>query len=258
MARDGIAGGAGVEEDGQVTAVDGPAQRRDGDVAYGILTTMPAARSPSAPRIPPELEVLSAADVKPEDRLEAVELRAADDATLNAPGVTLDGGRVSGRLGGARLAGLHLRDAEVHEADLANADLRGAGLNDVTVRGGRLTGVRLQEASLRDVTFVDCRADLLVLASARLQRVCFTGCDLREATFEDCALQDICFTACDLSGATFTRARLQRVELVGCTLDGVRSLADLRGAAMPWPDVVANAGALAAALGIEVLHEDEG
>jgi hypothetical protein len=53
------------------------------------------------------------------------------------------------------------------------------------------------------------------------------------------------------------QARLLRVELDGCRLDGLRSIADLRGAAMPWPDVVAGAGAFAAALGIAVLEDEE-
>ena len=46
------------------------------------------------------------------------------------------------------------------------------------------------------------------------------------------------------------------IELRGCALDGVSGLERLRGAAMPWADVVGNAGAFAAALGIRVLGED--
>ena len=40
-------------------------------------------------------------------------------------------------------------------------------------------------------------------------------------------------------------------------LEGVRSIADLKGAAMPWSDIVGHAGAFAAALGIGVLSTDE-
>jgi hypothetical protein len=53
------------------------------------------------------------------------------------------------------------------------------------------------------------------------------------------------------------QAQLQRVELEGCRLDGLRSFADLRGAAMPWPDVVAGAGAFASALGIAILEDKD-
>jgi hypothetical protein len=52
------------------------------------------------------------------------------------------------------------------------------------------------------------------------------------------------------------QARRQRVELHGCRLDGLRSIVDLRGAAMPWPDVVAGAGTFAAALGIAIVDDE--
>jgi len=52
-------------------------------------------------------------------------------------------------------------------------------------------------------------------------------------------------------------AAVDEVELRGCTLDGIAGLERLRGAAMPWADVVGNAGLLAAALGIRVLDAGE-
>ena len=61
----------------------------------------------------------------------------------------------------------------------------------------------------------------------------------------------------DLSGAALGQARLQRVELDGCRLDGLRSIADLRGATMPWSDIVGQAGTFAAALGIGVIAAGE-
>jgi len=51
--------------------------------------------------------------------------------------------------------------------------------------------------------------------------------------------------------------RIDRCELRGCTLDGLAGLERLRGAAMPWPDIVGHAGLFAAALGIRALDEDE-
>jgi uncharacterized protein YjbI with pentapeptide repeats len=75
-----------------------------------------------------------------------------------------------------------------------------------------------------------------------------TGVRLDAVRFEDCDL-----TEADLSGA-----RLHRCELRGCRIDGLRAMDRLRGAAMPWPDVVAAAGAFAAALGVRVLDEDAG
>ena len=64
------------------------------------------------------------------------------------------------------------------------------------------------------------------------------------------------FDRCDLSEADLTGARFERSELRGCTLDGVRGGASLRGAAMPWSDILAAAGTFADALGIRILEAD--
>ena len=65
------------------------------------------------------------------------------------------------------------------------------------------------------------------------------------------------FDRCDLSDADLTAVRIDRCELRGCTLDGIAGLERLRGAAMPWADVVGNAGLLATALGIRILDAGE-
>jgi hypothetical protein len=41
----------------------------------------------------------------------------------------------------------------------------------------------------------------------------------------------------------------------GSTLDGLAGIESLRGLSMPWPDLVASAGALAGALGIGVVED---
>jgi uncharacterized protein YjbI with pentapeptide repeats len=64
------------------------------------------------------------------------------------------------------------------------------------------------------------------------------------------------FDACDLTGSDLTGVRLDGCELRSCTLDGLTGLERLRGAAMPWADVVANATLLAVALGIRVLDDE--
>jgi uncharacterized protein YjbI with pentapeptide repeats len=97
--------------------------------------------------------------------------------------------------------------------------------------------------------------DLASLASARLFAVVFADCDLSEAVFDEAVLRDVVFERCVLAGASLHRARLRDVELHGCDLTGLRTIEDLRGAAMPWPDLVANSGRLAAALGLEVLED---
>ena len=76
--------------------------------------------------------------------------------------------------------------------------------------------------------------------------------DFREALF-----RSVRFERCDLTDGDLAGVRIDRCELHGCTLDGLAALERLRGAAMPWADVVGNAGLLAAALGIRVLEDEE-
>ena len=158
-------------------------------------------------------------------------------------------------LAGRRHPGLQIRDCALAGADLANLHARGAMLHRDSFDGCRLTGATLTEGSLQDLAFADCRADLVAFAAARIDRVTFVDCDLREASFDEAHLRDVRFERCELAGSSFARTRLQRVELLGCDLERVQSVADLRGATMRWGDIVANAGALAAAAGIGVVEE---
>ena len=67
------------------------------------------------------------------------------------------------------------------------------------------------------------------------------------------SLKDVVFERCQLREATFSSATLQRVELRGCDLAGLRGAESLRGARMPWNDVLENAPLFAAAVGIEIV-----
>jgi uncharacterized protein YjbI with pentapeptide repeats len=205
-------------------------------------------RPPLAPRVPEALEPIGPAGLQDEGRYEAVELTG--EGALAVRHLTLAECRLRGTLGGSRLGDLHLGDAAVAGADLANLEAAKAALRRSGFDQARLTGATFTEASLRDVTFTGCRMDLLSLAAARLERVVFADCDLREASFAEAVLRDVRFERCDLGGADLARVRLQRVVLAGCRLEGIHSVGDLRGATMPWPDIVANAGLFAAAAGI--------
>ena len=218
--------------------------------------------TPKAPLAPALSEPLTARDLAAlwlddEDRLERVELTGSAAPDLRARNVTIEEARIRGSLAGARLHDLHLHDAELLGADLANVDLRGAHLSRLTVRDARLTGAQLVEATLQDVTLVDCRLDFAVLAGARLDRVSLQGCVLTEATLEQAQLRDVRLDGCDLTRASLGQSQHTRVELRGCRLTEVRALSDLRGAALPYPDLVDQAANLAAALGIRVATEPD-
>ena len=217
-----------------------------------------AARAPQACALPGELATLDATTLVWEDEaaFEAVELIGTAPAGVTARHLKLAGSRIRATLGSAKLGGLHLVNAEIRGADLANVAMAGAGLQRTRIAGTRMTGATLSGASLRDVALADTRLDLASFAEARLDRVAFAGCDLREASFSEARLRDVRFERCDLSGAEFPRAAVQRVEFARCELTGLRAISDLRGATLPWPDIVGNAGLFAAALGIGVIDDE--
>jgi uncharacterized protein YjbI with pentapeptide repeats len=76
-------------------------------------------------------------------------------------------------------------------------------------------------------------------------------CDLHGAT-----LTDVLFERCDLHEASLSAVRLQRVELRSCDLTGIRGAEALRGARMPWNDVLQNAVLFASLAGIEIVVDD--
>jgi uncharacterized protein YjbI with pentapeptide repeats len=144
-------------------------------------------------------------------------------------------------------------DAVAADADWANRQARGLTVRRAEWRRCRLTGTELAEAALSDLTLEECRLDLAGLRMAKLERVVFRDCRLTECDLYEAELRDVLFVRCDLREATLTGLHLTRVELRGCRLDGIRGLASLAGARMPWSDVVENGHLFAAALGVEIL-----
>lgn len=146
-----------------------------------------------------------------------------------------------------------LTDAAAVDLDWANRKARRLSLQRVEARRCRLTGSELAEAALTDVTFADCRLDLVGLRMGTLERVVFRNCRMAECDFYAASLIDVLFERCELRQATLSGARLKRVELRGCDLSGLRGVEALRGARMPWNDVLENAPLFAAAVGVEII-----
>jgi uncharacterized protein YjbI with pentapeptide repeats len=184
-------------------------------------------------------------------RLEDETAGALEDATLEQARL------VDADLSGDRLKGLRLIDVAIERGNLANLVAPEPVLRRVTVTGARLTGVQWTRGSITDVAFRDCRIDLATFAGSTLERVTFVGCLLAQAEFRDALLRSVRFEHCDLSEADLGGLRIDGCELRSCTLDGLAGAERLRGAALPWHDVVGNAGLFAAALGIRVLDEDD-
>jgi len=139
-------------------------------------------------------------------------------------------------------------DAVAFDVDWVNRRARGVVLRRVEVRRCRLSGAELAEAELSDVTFEDCRLDLTGLRRAKLARVAFRDCRMAECDLYEASLTDVLFDRCELREAIFTGVSLKRVELRGCDLTGLSGVEDLRGARLPWDDLMQNAALFAVEL----------
>lgn len=139
------------------------------------------------------------------------------------------------------------------DRDWANERAPRLSAERVELRRCRLTGAELAESTLRDVTFDECRIDLAGLRHARLERVVFRDCRMGECDFYGATLKDVLFERCELREATLSAVKLERVELRGCDLTAARGAEALRGARMPWHDVIENAALFASIAGIEII-----
>lgn len=148
---------------------------------------------------------------------------------------------------------LRLRDVVLSDCDLSNIEgHEGAGLTRIVVRDSRMIGIALSGGKLRDVALSDCMLSLASFAFAELRDVIFERVNLREASFMNARLEGVSFLDCQLEGVDFRGVALKRCLMRGSSLEGVLGVESLRGLRMPWNDVLASVGALAAAAGIEI------
>jgi uncharacterized protein YjbI with pentapeptide repeats len=158
-------------------------------------------------------------------------------------------------LSGQTIRGWQLVDVAIERGNLANLAAPECTLRRVAVSGARMTGVQWTRGSIADAVFRDCRIDLATFAGTTFERVRFEGCMLQQAEFREALLRSVRFEHCDLTEADLTGLRIDGCELHSCTLDGLAGAERLRGAAMPWGDIVGHAGLFASALGIRLLDE---
>jgi uncharacterized protein YjbI with pentapeptide repeats len=148
--------------------------------------------------------------------------------------------------------GLTLADVIMRDCGMSNVDGREGRLTRVEVHRSQLVGFGLSRGDVRDLRVVDSSLQLASFASATLRNVVFERANLAEASFMHARLESVAFVDCRLAGADFRHVKLAGCVLRGASLEGVLGVESLRGLRMPWPDVLGSAGALAAALGIDV------
>jgi uncharacterized protein YjbI with pentapeptide repeats len=140
----------------------------------------------------------------------------------------------------------------MRDCGMSNVDGREGRLTRVELHRSQLVGFGLSRGDVRDVRVVDSSLQLASFASATLRNVVFERVNLTEASFMHARLESVAFVDCRLSGADFRHVTLAGCSIRGASLDGVLGVESLRGLRMRWPDLVASAGALAVALGIDI------
>jgi uncharacterized protein YjbI with pentapeptide repeats len=227
-------------------------------VTDGRRSTSERPRVPSPPDLP---DVLSSTRDIPAE-LRAIEVReqhwvGSDLSGREATSLQLIESRLDEvDLPGAILRRVSVRDTVVDGGNWANADASEATLTRVEIRGLRLTGALFVGAKIKDATFVECRLDLSSFRFAELDGVRFENCRIEEADLYQATLTSIAFSTCDLTKASLAKATFHRSEMRDCELNGIGNPEQLRGVAMPWPDIVRSAAVLALGVGVRILDDD--
>lgn len=210
-----------------------------------------------APPAPPELPELLArelpGDGDPDELVVCEALVEHSGGALTPRSVRVEESALHGvTIGAGTLTELVLRDARLTGCDLSNVIARRGEIRRAELTNARLVGFALGEGAIEDLRVTGGTMMLASLAQTTLRRVVFSDVNLREASFANARLVAVSFEDCDLRGADFRGVSLVDCSMRGTSLDGIAGVESLRGLTMPWPDLVASAGALAAALGISV------
>jgi uncharacterized protein YjbI with pentapeptide repeats len=217
------------------------------------LSTKPP-RRPDQPDLPGEVRPATLCRALDQLALEGSSLERADFSGQSASDVRLEQCRLAHvDLTSTDLSRALLRDAVIVAGSWANVRTQEMRLRRVAFKGVRMTGANLSSASLEDVSFSDCRIDLGSFRFAKLTRVCFQRCRLDEIDFCGAELLSVTFIDCALIKAMWADATLTRCEMRGSDISGAGNPERLRGVRMPWADVLASAGELAAAAGVEIV-----
>jgi len=123
----------------------------------------------------------------------------------------------NGLLGGARLQGVNLSQANLKGAFLAGANLQDAKLREANLKGADLAGGNLKDADLREANLKG--ADLW---GANLKGADLTQANLRGSNLGQVNLQDACLVGANLEGTHVTgikfnrRARYEGIRVATC------------------------------------------
>jgi uncharacterized protein YjbI with pentapeptide repeats len=205
----------------------------------------------------PELEPLELTTEGPADAVFISGARvAATEAPVRAGRLRIRESELRGvTFEAANAPGLELIDVVMRDCGLSNVDGREGVIRRAELHRSQLVGFGLSKGDARDLRVLDSSLELASFAAAQLSDVVFERVNLADASFMAARLEGVEFIDCRLTGADFRGAKIKGCAIRGTALDGVLGVESLRGLRMPWGDLLASAGALAAALGIAVETE---
>ncbi len=187
------------------------------------------------------------------DELSEASIRGAQLVGAVAKGLLLAQSRLAKvNFEESELGRFHATDVAFDACNLSNVKLSDASFARVLIAQSKLSGLHVTKGLFVDVEFNGCRMEFASFGQAKLKHVTFTDCRLSEADFSETTLDRVRFVDCDLSRATFARMRVERSEMRNCKLTELKGLAELRGVAMEWNDILAHADVFASALGIGI------
>ncbi|HKW44556.1 MAG TPA: pentapeptide repeat-containing protein [Candidatus Eremiobacteraceae bacterium] len=132
---------------------------------------------------------------------------------------------------GCDMAGLDMRNLDLHGvhlqgADLSRADLRGTNLAGASLDGVDLSNAQLDGTDLTNASLNGCNLTHVDLRNAHIQGLRLEGADLRQMKFSGLNVRGLTADGADLSGA-----ELRQVDFVGVRMNGSDfKTADLTGA----------------------------
>lgn len=128
----------------------------------------------------------------------------------------------------------------LEECDLSNCEWELPMLEEVQLKGCRLTGFRLRGGKAIELKAFDCHGQYLQLEKVELKEATFERCKLTDSSLVEVALDRAVFSDCDLTGAVMSGVRLRGADLRGCRIDGLRAtMDDLSGAILDPRQAVA-------------------
>ena len=157
------------------------------------------------------------------------------------------------RLGPAELeANSELVDLALTSCDVIGVLAQKSRLERVTITQSRLRGTTWAGGVVRDLTLEQVTGEDVSFRFSILRAVTFRDCHLPGVDFTNVEFDNVRFERCVLQRAVFDHAKVKSLRIEQCDLAGATGVLALRGASMPFDDVLSLAPSLAREIGITI------